>query len=151
MSFDEAKIRKSFIDSVIDTLAEMAFVDVIQENDYDGEISYSSIMGLNFREPGEGRILFYLTKECKKQLVENIFGEDWVLLSDMEIDDCLLEILNVLAGEFLKNLYGKDHKVNMSFPKLFFDDDVIPMETYPLSFIFNAEGAMFNAKVSIKA
>lgn len=151
MDFDEAGIRRSFTDSVVDTFAEMAFIDVIQENDYVGEISYSSIMGLNFREPGEGSILFYLTKECKKQLVENIYGEEWIILNDMEIDDCLLEILNVLAGDFLKNLYGKNQKVSMSFPKLFFDDDVIPLGSYPLTFIFNAEGAMFNAKVSIKA
>lgn len=147
-SFDRDKISRSFIDAVIDTFAEMAFIDVISESDFDDEISHTSIMGINYKEPGEGSLLFFMTKECKKQLVENIYGEDWVILNDMEIDDCLLEILNVLSGDFLKNLYGKDHKINMSFPRLYFDDEVVPTGTYPLEFIFNAEGAMFKAKVS---
>lgn len=149
MSFDENKIRKSFSDSVIDTFAEMAFIDVIPENDFKDAIIHTSIMGLSFQSPGDGSILFYMTKECKKKLVENIYGEDWITLSDMEIDDCLLEILNVLAGDFLKNLYGKEKKVSMSFPKLFFDDNVLTPESSSLNFIFNAEGGMFSAKVSI--
>jgi CheY-specific phosphatase CheX len=151
MSFDENRIRKSFTDSVIDTFAEMAFIDVIPENHFEGAIDYSSILGLTFQEPGEGSLLFYMTKECKKELVENIYGEKWIDLSDMEIDDCLLEILNVLAGDFLKNLYGKDNKVSMSFPRIFFDDVLLHKEYHSLNFIFNAEGAMFRAKVSIKA
>ncbi len=150
MSFDKIQIKKSFIDSVVDTFAEMAFIDVITEENYEGEINYSSILGLEFTVPGEGGMYFYMTKECKKQLVENIYGEDWIILNDMEIDDCLLEILNVLAGDFLKNLYGKDLKVRMSFPRLFFDDDEIMASHDRLNFIFNAEGAMFRAEVRIK-
>jgi CheY-specific phosphatase CheX len=149
MSFEKMDIRKSFIDSVVDTFAEMAFIDVISEDNYDGKINYSGIMGLKFSDPGEGRLLFFMSKECKKQLVENIYGEDWEILNDMDIDDCLLEILNVLAGEFLKNLYGKDKKIIMSFPRLFFDDEEISNVTNTLKFIFNAEGAMFKAQVSL--
>jgi len=150
MDFDGDKVRKSFTDSVVETFADMAFIDVIPENDFDGEITHSGIMGLSFKKPGEGSLFFYMTKECKKQLVENIYGEDWFILNDMEIDDCLLEILNVLAGDFLKNLYGKDEKVSMSFPKLYFDDEELPAVENPFSFIFNAEGAMFSAKVLIR-
>ena len=150
MSFDEAQIKKSFTDSVIDTFAEMAFIDVIPENNYDGEIKYAGIIGIHFHTPGEGTLHFFLTKECKKKLVGNIYGEDWVGLNDLEIDDCLLEILNVLAGEFLKNLYGPDKKVSMSFPALFFGDEDLSHESGQLDFIFNAEGAMFTAKVSMK-
>lgn len=150
MSFDKITIRKCFIDSVIDTFAEMSFIDVISEENFEGLIEYTGIMGLDFSEPGKGCLIFYMTKECKKQIVENVYGEDWVKLNDMEIDDCLLEILNVLAGEFLKNLYGPEKKVSMSFPKLFFDDIEVSVDSTQYDFIFNAEGAMFKAQVSIK-
>lgn len=150
MSSDHTVIAKAFTDAVIDTFAEMAFIDVIPEQNYDGEIPYTSIMGLEFSSPGRGYLFFYMTKECKKQLVENIYGEDWIKLNDMEIDDCLLEILNVLAGDFLKNLYGKDKKIKMSFPRLYFDDDGILKEMGEMKFIFNAEGAMFYTQVMAK-
>ncbi|MDA3809411.1 MAG: chemotaxis protein CheX [Spirochaetaceae bacterium] len=149
MNSDEEKIRKSFINAVIETFAEMAFIDVIPVKNYSDKISHTSILGLTFNKPGEGSLLFFMTKECKKQLVENIYGEDWTSLNDMEIDDCLLEILNVLAGDFLKNLYDKNSKVSMSFPRLYFDDDETTQGENFLKFIFNAEGAMFMAKVSI--
>lgn len=150
MNSDHTAVSKAFNDAVIDTFAEMAFVDVIPEQHYEGEIPYTSIFGLDFSSPGKGHILFYMSKECKKQLVENIYGEEWVKLNDLEIDDCLLEILNVLAGVFLKNLYGRDKKVQMSFPRIYFDDEGIHGDTGELKFIYNAEGAMFHALVTAK-
>jgi len=150
MGFDKVRIRKAFIDSVVDTFAEMSFIDVISENNFKGTIEYSGVMGLHFTEPGMGNLLFFMTKECKKKLVENIYGEDWTILNDLEIDDCLLEILDVLTGVFLNNLYGRDKKISMSFPRLYFNDEEIPEETNSQFFIFNAEGAMFKALVSLK-
>lgn len=150
MSSNESAVARAFTDAVVDTFAEMAFIDVISENHYEGEIDYSGIMGLEFSRPGRGHLLFFMSKECKKRLVENIYGEDWITLNDMEIDDCLLEILNVLAGDFLKNIYGPEAKISMSFPKLYFDDKELPEEPGQLKFIFNAEGAMFHARVKLK-
>lgn len=149
-NFDSQTIDKAFNEAVIKTFADMAFVDVISESSYESHINYTSIMGLDFTSPGQGHIFFYMTKECKRSLVENIYGEDWAGLNDLEIDDCLLEILNVLAGEFLKNLFGQNQKIIMSFPKLYFDDDDVPHLPGEHQFIFNAEGAMFRSAVSVK-
>ncbi len=151
MSFNKEEIGRILFVSIQETFAEMAFIDVIPESGDHTKISYSSIIGISFSEPGKGSLLFYLPKECKKKLVENIYGEEWVTLSDMEIDDCLLEMLNVLAGDFLKNLYGKDKKNVMSFPKLIFDDESLISEegVTEMDYFFNAEGAKFKAQVSL--
>ncbi|MBN2657253.1 MAG: chemotaxis protein CheX [Spirochaetales bacterium] len=150
MSFSEQDVSAAFNDAVIRTFAEMAFIDVIPEHHHEGKISYTGIMGLEFSHPGRGHILFYMTKDCKKQLVENIYGEEWIRLSDMEIDDCLLELLNVLAGEFLKNLYGDNDKVAMSFPRLYFDEDTVPGRPGQLKFVYNGEGALFFARLGLE-
>ncbi|MBB6481480.1 chemotaxis protein CheX [Spirochaeta isovalerica] len=150
MSFDQQKIIRAFNDAVIETFAEMAFIDVVPEPHREGKISYTGIMGLEFSRPGRGHILFYMTKDCKKELVENIYGEEWIRLSDMEIDDCLLEILNVLAGDFLKNLFGEKDKVVMSFPRLYFDEENIPGNPGQFRFVYNAEGALFFARLSLE-
>lgn len=150
MSSSETAIIKAFSDAVRDTFAEMAFIDVISEQHHEGRISYTGIMGLEFSLPATGHMLFYMSKDSKRHLVENIYGEDWAGLSDLEIDDCLLEILNVLAGEFFKNLYGKEEKIIMSFPRLYFDENDIPGIPGQQKFVFNAEGALFYARLSLK-
>jgi len=149
MSFNEKEISGAFNKAVFKTFAEMAFIDVIPEHHHEGNITYSGVLGLEFSHPGRGYILFYMTRDCKKHLVENIYGEEWINLSDMAIDDCLLEILNVLAGEFLKNLYGEREKVVMSFPRLYFDEETIPVDPGQLKFVYNGEGALFFARLSL--
>lgn len=147
---DKREIGRVFISSVIDTFAEMAFVNVISEKKSGIDIKYSNILGIDFSEPLGGNLLFYMPKECKKELVENIYGKDWKSLQDEEIDDCLLEILNVLAGDFLKNLFGKEQKIIMSIPKIFFDDSFLPEMDHGIEFIFNADGVKFKAQVCFK-
>ncbi len=150
MSFNKSEISRLFINSVIETFADMTFIDVYHDKDCEEDIEYTSIIGIDFIEPGEGSMLLYLPKECKKHIVENVYGENWKALNDMEIDDCLLEIVNVLAGNFLKNLYGTDKKNVMSFPKMFFDENVLPPMNHNVDLIFNAEGIKFKAQVSLK-
>lgn len=150
MNSDRTAIAEAFSLAVIHTFAHMAFIDVIEEKNHEGEIPYKGIMGLEVMSPARGQILFFMTRECKRALVENIYGEDWINLTDLEIDDCLLEIVNVLVGDFLKNLFGIETKVIMSFPRLYFDDLTVAREAEQLNFVFNAEGAMFSAAVDLK-
>jgi len=66
-----------------------------------------------------------------------------------EIDDCLLEILNVIAGNFMADLLGRDVKYNISFPAVNYDEEDIENLQSSQEIYFNAEGPIFKINVLI--
>lgn len=137
------EVAEVLAESVVATFAEMAFVDIAEVPETAEPLEYSHILAVDFIEPGAGSLALYLPYECKRQIVENIYGSDWKALSSTEIDDCLLEILNVLAGTFLNNYYGVERRISMSFPELLFDDHRIRNLANRKEFCFDAEGNQF--------
>jgi CheY-specific phosphatase CheX len=142
------KREESVVSSVVKTFADMAFIDVVETNEPEEDFHFSQIIHISIFEPGQGDIALYLPSECKKMIVENIYGSDWDSLHATEIDDCLLEILNVLAGNFLKNYCGKGIKHNISLPELLFDETEMSRKNGFTDLFFDAEGNVF--KISIR-
>ncbi len=93
-------------------------------------------------------MVLFLPSECKRLIVKNIYGSDWNELHDPEIDDCLLEILNVLAGNFLNEYCGNDAKHDMSLPGLLFDEKEMSLSEAPSENYFDAEGTIFKIAIS---
>ena len=89
-----------------------------------------------------------MPSECKKLIVENIYGADWSTLHATEIDDCLLEVLNVMAGNFLIERFGRQVRYDISLPDLLFDDTKISKSNGFDFLPFDAEGIPF--KVAMK-
>jgi hypothetical protein len=134
---------QALTDSVVTTFADMAFIDVAILPEPPADFDISHVISVSFTDPVAGNLALYLPYECKRQIVENIYGEDWQNLSSTEIDDCLLEILNVLAGNFLNNCYAPGERVSMSFPELLFDDHRIHDLDKKKEFYYDAEGQPF--------
>ncbi len=144
------KMERSIASAVEKTFSDMAFVDAVAVSDFSEELEFSHIIHISLFEPEEGEIALFLPSECKKLIVENIYGKDWGTLHATEIDDCLLEILNVLAGNFLNEYCGKEVKHNISLPELLFDDDKISGSNGFADFYFNAEDIPFKVSIYFK-
>lgn len=143
----EEKIQ-AFIEATRKTLSEMAFLDALPCDAADTEPVCSQVFYLSFLEPEQGFAALYLPLECKKTIVENIYGEDWQQLHSDQIDDCLLEILNVLVGNYLSDVYGENVKRDMGLPQLLFDDAGIADRGIQADIFLDAEGVTFKAVLS---
>ena len=145
----ESDLAEVLTEAVTTTFSEMAFIDIAavpgsaETTEEPDESAFSHILSVAFTEPEAGKIALYLPYACKRQIVENIYGSDWQTLSSTEIDDCLLEILNVLAGNFLNRWYAREGRVGMSFPELLFDDHRIHNLAKRKEYCFDAEGNEF--------
>jgi hypothetical protein len=133
--------------AVVESFSEMAFIDVAFTQECVEESQISHILFLSFSEPEAGYISLYLSTECKKKIVENIYGKDWAELQDEDIDDCLLELVNVLAGRYLKFSYGEEAKHSMSLPQLLFDETELPEYKDNGIFYFSAEEVPFKVGI----
>ena len=142
------KVHDALLKSIQMTMMDMAFVDVIEAGD-ESEVHHSNVLYINFSQPVNGGLILRFSKECKMMIVENIHGSNWESLSSDEIDDCLLEVLNVLAGNFLNFYCGKESGHNMTFPQMLFDEEEIPKVSEYIPYYYDAEGVVFRVDVCV--
>ena len=145
----DTKAREAFVEATKKTFSEMAFIDTTVTGMPDQEPEPSHLIYLPFLEPERGFVLLFLPYNCKKLIVENIYGEEWRFLQLDQIDDCLLELLNVLVGNYLSDLYGEDVKRDMALPRLLFDETEIPIRDKNECIYFDAEGELFKAELNL--
>ncbi len=131
------------------TFMDVAFIDVV-ELEYPEELQFGNIIYVSFYAPVLGGMILHLPRECKKMIVENIHGSNWEALPPNEIDDCLVEVLNVLAGNFLNQYCGKGTRHSMSFPEIMFDESTIPAKDNYIDYYFDGEGKIFKVSVCIQ-
>ena len=141
-------IKAALRTAVERTFMDMAFIDVI-ESEREGAVESSGVLFIAFSHPVNGGMILRLPKACKRMIVENIHAADWEDLSSEEKDDCLLEALNVLAGNFLNIYCGKESSHNMTFPQMLFDEEEIPGRESYESFWYDAEGVIFQIDLCV--
>ena len=127
--------------AVIKTYSDMVFLDVAENPDMEIPAHFSYVLGIDILKPLSGTIVMYLSEDLKTRIVENIYYEP-LKINQNDRDDCLLEILNVLAGSFLTIYFGKELNYKMKLPELFVDY----LENGNDNFVllnFNAEGLPF--------
>ena len=146
---NENIVERALVDAVVETFGDMAFLDVI-EVDENTDFETSQLLCIDFSAPLRGTIVVAMPLEAKRNAVENIHAKGWEELSVTEVDDCLLEMLNVLTGNFLQNLYGRQVKVNLSFPHIIFDLAEAGVEDKFEEFNFDAEGVSFRVSIWVE-
>lgn len=140
--------KQAVLQAAQSTLGEMAFIDVI-EAEAPQEFGAGQLMFIEFYKPVRGRLLLAMPAAIKQAIVENIHATEWGELSVSEIDDCLLELLNVLGGNFLRELEGGDTKVQLSFPTVLFGlEEISDLDSF-WHFDFDAEGAPFTVSLAL--
>jgi CheY-specific phosphatase CheX len=143
------KIREALISTIESVFSEMVFIDTIHLKENPESFSYTQILFIDIISPWQGYIIAYLPIDLRKTIVETIHSRDWEEMHANEIDDCLLEILNVIAGNFMTELLGRDHKYNISFPAVNYDEEDIENLENSQEIYFNAEGPVFRINVLI--
>lgn len=141
-------IEVAVTEAVQQTFADMAFIDV--EVDSESDFPGGQMIHISFYEPVEGEMALMLSKACKESVVENIYGKDWSEVDSAAVDDCLLEMINVIAGNFLNLYCGFRSKHNLSLPKLIFDLDEVHNRNEARFFCFDAEGAPLKIVIHAK-
>ncbi|MCK5202206.1 MAG: chemotaxis protein CheX [Spirochaetales bacterium] len=143
------KIREAMIKAIESVFSEMIFIDTLHIDEAPENFTYTQILYIDIISPVKGYIIAYLPLELRKTIVETIHSIDWDEMHATEIDDCLLEILNVIAGNFMADLLGRDVKYNISFPAVNYDEEDIENLQSSQEIYFNAEGPIFKINVLI--
>jgi hypothetical protein len=114
-------IIESLDKSVIDTFADMAFIDVLSGNQTNIEVDFDNVISIDILKPFNGILYLLFSNDFKKNVAENIYGDEVLKLSENKLDDCILEILNVLCGNFLLRYLDKNISFKMDFPTFLID------------------------------
>jgi len=142
------RIRSAIEHAVVSALSDMAFLDAIPCSA--GEVPVSHLIWIAFSGPESGELVLHLPHSCKRQIVENIYGGDWEDLTASEIDDCLLEVLNVIAGTYVRERNGPHANYDISLPQLLFDETPLAGREFE-DYYFDAEGVLIRASLRIDA
>ena len=147
----EEMIKKAIIKAIESVFSEMIFIDTIHLDQDPENFDYTQILYIDIVSPYTGYIIAYLPLDLRKTIVETIHSTDWDDMHASEIDDCLLEILNVIAGNFMTELLGRDVKYNISFPAVNYDEEDIENLEKSQPVFFDAEGPIFRINVFLNS
>jgi CheY-specific phosphatase CheX len=141
-------IQGALTRAMSEALSEMAFLDAAVAQQ-EPSFPTSHVITVSFSRPIHGHITLYLSLEVKKAIVENVHGRDWGALSAVEIDDCLLELGNVVAGNYLTAYFGKETVHDISLPALLFDDSDLTCTGERVAVCFDVEGTPLRAVICL--
>lgn len=135
-----AENLQSFLSfSIKSTFHDMAGKEVETIENIPREIPYTNVFMIESFQPEELCLKFFFPLELKRKLVESILEENWSNLSHEYIDDCLLEIVNIIGGNFFCR-YFSPRRYEISLPRLTFDNRGISRGDM---YYFESEGIMF--------
>lgn len=147
----DKKIKEAMVSTIESVFSEMVFIDTLNIDIKPEDFKYTQILYIDITAPITGYIIAYLPLELRKTIVETIHSTDWNEMHASEIDDCLLEILNVIAGHFMTILLGHDDKYNISFPAVNYDEEDIENLESSQEIYFDAEGSIFRVNVFVNS
>lgn len=111
--------------AVVMTFANMAFVDA-EPTPLRPQLSTSErVIGIEFLYPLGGCIVLHLPTSVKQAVVENIHGVDWQMLGRVQVDDCLTELVNIIAGTFLLLVEASEYRQALSAPQIWYSEPTI--------------------------
>jgi CheY-specific phosphatase CheX len=148
LSATRPTIQEALTRAISEALSEMTFLDSAVAT---GELPFptSHVITVSFSRPIHGHIALHLSLEVKKAIAENVHGRDWGALSAAEIDDCLLELGNVVAGNYLTAYCGKETAHDISLPALLFDDADLTCPGERVEVCYDVEGNPLRAVICL--
>ncbi len=135
-------IDEALEEAVTETFSEMAFLDAIPAKKPESNPS-GQLFSIDVQGEQTHRLVLDLPLPIKQTIVENIHGCSWDELSSSDIDDCLLEFLNVLAGAFGRLYWGDESRYKLSFPQVSVGPPREPDAARLDSFWFDAYDRLF--------
>ncbi len=134
INFDRAKM--SILLAVTKACNNMAFLDVTESNNEN--LNFKNRIQFYFFKPFQGNIVLFFMDDLKNRIVENIYGEKALKLSPEMKEDCISEMMNIIAGNFLSLYFGDNE-----YEKNEVSHDNGSNSSYLISSFFNAEELKF--------
>lgn len=134
------KIKEILNLSVIKAFEEMSFIDVIPSEPI--EIQKQPLFFIDFKEPLQGSLFLMADRPCKELIIQNIFAQELTELDKKIADDCLLELVNVIGGLFIRSLLPEQDP-QVGIPSMLFNEEDIKHQKEYKAFYYEAEGTYF--------
>lgn len=115
--------------AVADSFADMAFMDAMVVSEDGGapaSVPDGQLVYISFGRPLSGFLTLQLGVATKKRLVENVYGQGWEELPGAQVDDCLMELANVVAGNFLLIFGEGENRHAVALPQVLYDEEELP-------------------------
>lgn len=141
-------ISQALTEAVGLTFANLAFMDAEPDSAHPGEPSPGQVIAIEFLHPLDGYLMVYLTAATKQLIIENIHGVGWKSLSGSEVNDCLMELTNIMAGNFLVLIGAGEHRYSLSLPQVLYDTSDLVDEDELVDHYFSVNGQI--TRISIK-
>jgi len=152
--FDPARSRDALSDAVCSTFADMTFIDVAPARAGAGPgarpVAAPGIRevraAIDVLRPVSGRLELRMPEDLRARILDILYdgseGE-----GGERRDDSVLELLNVIAGQFLSRYFGRNAEVKLELPQyLYFHEDNEGETIVDLD--FDAEGLPARALLS---
>lgn len=142
------RYQEAMTKAVQETMADVCFLDA-QPSAQQNISGVSHILSIRIHSPFPAILELSLPLELKKQIVENIRGEEWSKMNPQEIDDSLLELINIVAGRFLHFYTEEKKSYQLGLPELTFEPAKLGDEQKRLRYYFDIEGGWMCAALIV--
>jgi len=139
---------QALVQAVGSTFADLAFMDAEPESVHPGEPSPGQVIAIEFLRPLGGCLMLHLSAATKQLIIENIHGVGWESLSGSEVDDCLMELVNIVAGNFLILVGAAESTHSLSLPQVLYDESDLITDDGLIDYYFSVNGE--TTRVSLK-
>jgi chemotaxis protein CheX len=145
----DVRIINAFVDSTVNVLKTMAFIDCTAEATYlkKGNAAQGDVSGIiGFTGSVVGSLAVSFSEKCILKIVSNMLGEEFPAIT-RDIEDAVGEITNMISGDARKRLQSEQMKISASIPSVVSGKDhtiehmlgtssiVIPFTTVDGSFV----------------
>ncbi len=144
---EEKNIKVVLNNSVSTVIEQMAFLDVEPSKRAvtDSDPKYF----IHMQSPVDGVLLFSMPDNSKKNLAGNIYGKDFTEIKMNEVNECLLELVNIITGQFLNKLDIENAQYILGIPRIIFTEEKLYKYSHNYDYFFNAEGIPFQIKLML--
>ncbi len=121
---------------------DMAFLEA--QTGQNGTPVFSQVFRIWYADAREqcGELLLCVPQELKAVIVENIHGRHFSEIDSAMADDCLMELLNVMAGLLLTAIYGQT-AYRLGTPQVLFEKSLPHRDPKRIEMIFQADKLPF--------
>ena len=107
------KTQEVLMNSIFEVFEKMFFVFL---EPFDEDIQYDMVTSIQFSGPIKGEIKAYLSRGVTSIMAQNMLGLEPEDVTDITLEDCAKEALNMIAGSFLNKL-DATQVFNLSIPR----------------------------------
>lgn len=158
--YDPERSREALVGAVSCAFADMAFMDVAPFGDASGGSTGGSTgaasadtgsgrevrAAIDMLKPVSGRLELRMPEELRARILDTLYGGAEEPAGERR-DDTVLELLNVVAGQFLSRYFGSGAGVKLELPQYLYFHEGYEGEAV-LDLAFDAEGLPVRALLS---